>query len=209
MPEANGSSPAGEPVREALALQALLYAGGELDATETAAFERRLGEDQAAREALVQAVQMRLALRGQGPLLPDPAYRRRVRSRLLPRRPPWSGLLDRRSYRGHPALWCGLGAAAAVLLLALAAVPGRLAESWQASAPPAGEPRAVPGMADAAPRDSAVEVANLWADLNSSDHLVKAHDEEMRRRGRAEDRSLGHKGDERRARPLGNGKSRP
>ena len=41
-----------------LSALALLYAAGELDEDEAAAFEKRLGEDQAVREALAQAVRL-------------------------------------------------------------------------------------------------------------------------------------------------------
>ncbi|MBI1916768.1 MAG: hypothetical protein HYS12_18840 [Planctomycetes bacterium] len=100
-----------------LALQAFLYASAELDDPEREVFERLLGQDQAAREALAQAVQLTLSAAGPAPR-PDPAYRRCVRDRLTggltPRRSWWRRLLGRRTYRGHPLLWAGLGAAAAV-----------------------------------------------------------------------------------------------
>src|SRR5213080_840229 len=95
----------GEPC-EPLAFQALLYASEGLAEADAAAFERRLAEDQAAREALAQAVPLALALRGQAVSSPNPVYRSRVRRRLLPRPP-----------RVHPAVWTGLGAAAAVLVM--------------------------------------------------------------------------------------------
>jgi hypothetical protein len=98
-----------------LAFRALLYASGEMDPAEAAAFEARLGEDQAAREALCQAVQVAHA--GLQPLRPDPAYRERVRQRVQQRPGLWRWLTGRRFYRGHPLAWSGLGAAAAVLLM--------------------------------------------------------------------------------------------
>jgi hypothetical protein len=45
-------------------------------------------------------------------------------------------------------------------------------------------------------------MANLWAELNSNEHLARAREEEMRRKGRAEahrPRTEGH-----RQRPMGN-----
>jgi len=106
----------GETPPNDLALQALLYASGELDEPDAALFERRLGEDQDAREALLQAVQNNLTAMGQPVVAPDPEYRDRVRQRLRQRK----RLL--RSY-GQPsafgpvALWVVLGAIAAVLLM--------------------------------------------------------------------------------------------
>src|SRR5262245_58228372 len=112
MRDAPDAHDSGEPC-QALAVQALLYASGGLAEAEAAAFERRLAEDQASREALAQAVPLALALRGQAVSPPNPAYRTRVRQRLLPRR-----------FRGHPAYWAGLGAAAGVLvMLGLGSIP--------------------------------------------------------------------------------------
>jgi hypothetical protein len=61
---------------------ALRYAAGVLGGAEAAAFERRLGASQAARDALCQAVVLAQALAGRGPLEPGPGYRERVRQRL-------------------------------------------------------------------------------------------------------------------------------
>src|SRR5262245_9682107 len=100
-----------------LALHALLDASGELDAAEAEAFERRLGEDQAAREALAGAVPLARALGGLPAAAPDPAYRARVRRLLRPRAGVWQRLWGRRPYRGHPVLWGAVGAAAAALVM--------------------------------------------------------------------------------------------
>ncbi len=64
------------------AQRAFRYARGEMDAAEAAVFERRLGEEQALREALGQAVERMRALEGLAPPVPRPAYRQRVRQRL-------------------------------------------------------------------------------------------------------------------------------
>lgn len=72
-----------------LAVLAKLYAEGEMDATEAAAFEERLAGDQAARDALCQAVQHSRSLAGLAPSTPHPGYRERVRAR-LGNRPGWS-----------------------------------------------------------------------------------------------------------------------
>jgi hypothetical protein len=106
----------GEPPPNDLALQALLYASGELDEPDAALFERRLGEDQEAREALLLAVQNNLTVMGQPTVAPDPEYRDRVRQRLRQRK----RLLrnhGQASAFGPAALWCVLGAIVAVLLM--------------------------------------------------------------------------------------------
>lgn len=99
-----------------LACTALLYASGELDPDESEAFERLLAEDQAAREALCQAVSMNLTLAGQE-TAPDPAYRQRVRHRLQQRRRHQRKMTASPSFFGQPAMWAALGAAAAVVLM--------------------------------------------------------------------------------------------
>src|SRR5262245_24129708 len=105
MPE-NGPTTTSE-----VATLALLYASGELPTAEAVAFEVRLGEDQAAREALAQAVHMSVPLTSGVPSRPTPAYRQRVRQRL---RGGWGAwLLGRRNYRGHPLFYFAGGAAAA------------------------------------------------------------------------------------------------
>ena len=99
-----------------LANTALLYASGELDEAEAEAFERRLAEDQAARDALCQAVEMNLTLSGQAQA-PDPAYRQGVRQRLQQRRRHLRKMTGGPTFFGQPAMWAALGAAAAVLLM--------------------------------------------------------------------------------------------
>jgi hypothetical protein len=106
----------GETPPNDLALTALLYASGELDEPDAALFERRLGEDQEAREALLQAVQNNLTAMGQPVVAPDPEYRDRVRQRLRQRK----RLLRSQgqpSAFGPAALWVVLGAIAAVMLM--------------------------------------------------------------------------------------------
>src|SRR5438067_2523131 len=119
---------AGSP-DDLLASQALLFASGLLHDEEADAFEVRLSEDQTAREALCQAVQL---LQGRGAALrPDPAYRRRVLQRLRRARGLLGWLLRERSSRVSPAVWGGLGAATAALLLL------GVFWSWPANAPQA------------------------------------------------------------------------
>jgi hypothetical protein len=106
-----------ESAADELTNLALLYSTGELDEVEAADFERRLAEDQAARDALCQAVEMTLTLTGDAPTAPDPAYRQRVRQRLHQRRRHLRKLAEQPAYFGHPALWTAIGAAAAGLLM--------------------------------------------------------------------------------------------
>jgi len=169
MPDRNSSRDAAEG---ALAFQALLYASGELEGEPATAFEARLAEDQSAREALAQAVQLSLALAGHAAPDPDPAYREAVRRRLRPRGA-WQRIWSKRFYRGHPALWGLLGAAAASVAFIMFA---------PAPAPPSA------AFVEQAPAAPTTEMANVWAELHNSDHLTRAHGEEARRKLRAEDR---------------------
>ena len=154
--------PADEPVSPALTLQALLYAGGELGEAEAAAFERRLGGDQSAREALQNAVRLSLAVTDSG-MTPDPGWRDRARRRLL-----------RRPSTGRPLIWAGIGAAAALVVVTLLAPAPPMPPTV-----PAREPPAAP----------LAEQAAVWAELSNSRHLNQAHDEDVRRKQRAEERS--------------------
>jgi hypothetical protein len=166
------TNPGHEPSSgEVLAFQALLYASGELDPSEALAFETRLAEEQGAREALCQAVQLSQVLRGEAPARPDPAWRERVRQRLQPRRRLGQWFTDRRFYRGHPLAWSGLGAAAAVLLM--------LAFGRESPSQPAPLPQPA-----AATKDSdlnhepdvaaSADEASAWAKLPKNQQFVKA-----------------------------------
>ncbi|HKB38130.1 MAG TPA: hypothetical protein VKD72_16910 [Gemmataceae bacterium] len=180
-----------------LALQAFLYASAELDDEQRAAFEQLLGQDQAARDALAQAVPLTLSPASPAPR-PDPAYRQRVRDRLRPVW--WRRLIGRRAYRGHPLLWAGLGAAAAVLLT-LAVVP---------LLRPAPAPQETIRIVQVPPKETPDEtapapsgtMAYVWADLNNHDHLSRALAEANRRKTRSEDRRL-TRGEERPGRKPG------
>jgi hypothetical protein len=167
---------------------AFLYASGELDVAEKVDFERRLAEEQPLREALCRAVELMRTLEGLAPLVPAPAYRQRVRQRLGSSGALWRWLGQRRAYRGHPALWSGLGAAAA--LLAVLALP----PDWMPKErpTPSAEPVAKeqsPAHEPETPREgppalSTIEVAETWASLPNSEHLSRALEEENRRRDR-------------------------
>lgn len=165
-----------------LASQAFLYAGGELDETEEHSFEQRLAEDQAARDALCQAVELHNDLAGLAALAPPRAYRQKVRARLAQRPGVWSRIVGRRVYRGHPAVWASVGAAAAILLMF----------GWQPAQPPrepvqlAVTPTAALPQADR--NQDTAEIATVWSELSNNEHLSRARDDQHRRRARSEDR---------------------
>jgi hypothetical protein len=186
-----------------LALLALLYAGAELDPERSTAFERLLGQDQAAREALALAAQ--LSRSPATPSRPDPAYRRRARARLRPSW--WRRLIGPRSYRGHPLLWSGLGAAAALVLTL--PLP-RLAPPDPPPPPDNLVAQAFPGAHEARQGQPAAvgEMARTWATLNNHDHLSRAVAEEQRRRSRSEERRL-PRAEDRRSRLAGPPPIRP
>jgi hypothetical protein len=99
------------PPADDLPLTALRYAAGELSPREAAAFEARLAVDQAAREALGEAIRLSAAALQQPAPAPDPLAREVVRDALRPTLLSW--LFPRRPYRGHPLAWAGLGGAVA------------------------------------------------------------------------------------------------
>lgn len=196
-----------EPTADPLALEALAlrYAAGRLSAVAAAAFEARLAHDQAARDALAEAVQLSAAALGQDPPAPDRSFRALIRDRLR-RGPRW---LARRAYRGHPLAWAGLGAGtvAAATVIGLELAPDRPAEPVRVAAvapPPAlPAPEATPAppeppapVVTVAPRPVASTVARsaepdppaapsaaeIWADLSTPAHLEKAHGDDARLR---------------------------
>ena len=101
-----------EPSGE-LALLALRYAAGELVGPAAEAFEERLATDGAAREALGETVRLSAAVSGIAVPTPRPGLFAGVQDRLFPTT--LRGLFPARSYRGHPAVWVGLGSLAAGL----------------------------------------------------------------------------------------------
>ena len=152
-----------------------------------------MAEDQAARDALSEAVRLSAAAIGQAPPAPDRSFRTRIRARL--------GL----SYRGSPLVWAGLGAAAmAVCAVFAMSAADRADPAEEAIAAPAAPVGASVGAPPSEPPDAADavattehppaacderSVAEIWADLSNHDGVEKAHDDEMRWRQRMRDRS--------------------
>lgn len=111
---------------DSLSLAALKYAAGELNTIDSAAFELKLADDPAARDALEEAVRLSAAAVGQPEFLPDPLIRSAVTEELRPHRSFVSRLFARRPYRGHPLTWTAAGAgssATAAFVLWLGVVP--------------------------------------------------------------------------------------
>ena len=103
-----------------LAVTALRYAAGEMTPADAEAFEARLGADQTARDALAEAVRLSAAASGAPVPTPDPLVKQAVAERL---HPTWlSRLFPRRPYRGHPAVWAGLGGGVAAAIAVTVAV---------------------------------------------------------------------------------------
>jgi hypothetical protein len=164
---------------------AFLYASEQLDAMEETEFERRLGEDQGLRERLCQAVEMMCDLEGLPAVAPSSAYRVQVRQRLRLRRSRWERLTRRRTYRGHPLFWSGLGATAAFFLV-VALLPQRMPPDSQTSTAVVESPRSAPVEDPFEDYDATAtsEMAETFARLPTSGHLVRACEEESRRRNR-------------------------
>ena len=187
--------------------QALLYLADELGPEETRAFEEKLGTDPAAQDALCQAVRLT-----QEPTeaTPRPRYLRRVRRRL--RR---SRAVARRA-RGRLLL---MGAGVGLLFfLVLCADLGKppsefpiprnivktqptaelaVALSWARITEPdearfSRELRREAARPHEALAEPAVAMENVWATINTTAHLERAH-EELRRHA-ARKRDLGPRG---------------
>ncbi len=173
-----------------LGLQAFLYVSGELESSEAASFERHLGEDQAAREAVCQAVRLCLTLASPTGAAPDPAYRERVRQRL--RSWPSTGRIigQARTQRGHPVIWGLLGAASALLVMLALQRPHSPAIPNDDPSSPVVDARPTNKVADdpdETPPAPPLEMASVWAELPNGEHLRTARDEELRRKIRAEE----------------------
>ncbi len=162
---------------------ALLYANGEMDPTDAAAFERVLGEDQRAREALSLAVELSRTLDGLPTPTPNPEYRGQVRQRLRAKTLP----VKPRRFRGHPAFWAAAGAAAVF-------VGGIVTNAFHAPSPV--ERAQAPTVTAPAAPPASDETARIWSELPKHDHVNRLREEEQRRKSRPEDVRLA-RGDER------------
>jgi hypothetical protein len=162
---------------------ALLYANGEMDAVQAADFERRLGEDQRAREALCLAVELVKTLDGLPTPQPNPAYRSRVRQRLQPCGAGSARPTVSRRYRGHPAAWALLGAAAAFLGVILAngfltRAPSPDDPVQAAATNPAPEQIGQPALD---------ETALIWSEIPKHERMNRLREEDQRRKTRPDD----------------------
>jgi hypothetical protein len=175
-------------------LLARLYAAGELDESAAAAFEWRLADDQAARDALCAAVRAREAADDPAGPVPDPRYREGVRQRL--HKPTWGRVAGR---VGRPSLWAFAGGAAAALVL-LSIRPGVQPGDGVATPLPAATEEAAKEMPPVC--EDVADGLNEWPDLVDSQRLARAVHEENRRKVRAEDRRM-VRSEDRAARPRG------
>lgn len=164
-----------------LILKAMLYASGELDPEEMAAFELRLGEDQAARDALCQAVELTQSLAPETPPGPDPSYRNQVRQRLRQRRRQRLSMSHSpTTFFGHPAFWSIVGAAVAILLIVLISQMMASLETPPPRSPSVTQPQTSPGTQSSSALSPA-DLANVWADLNNTERLQQVQTEHDRR----------------------------
>jgi hypothetical protein len=132
-----------EPQDELL-LVAFRYAAGDMPAEEAQAFELRLADDQAARDALCQAVALGERLAEAGPVVApsaEPVVTRKSAAWIL-----------------QPLGWMAVGAAAAVLIASLIPVPSGL-----------GGRRGQRVTQPESPRSEPAVDALVWARLQSSD----------------------------------------
>jgi len=173
-----------DPTLQATALR---YAAGDLPPDESESFELLLATDEAAQDALAEAVRLSAAAIGQAPPAPTPSFRDRVRDRVL-------------ASRRTPLVWAAGGAAA----VAVATVVGLQLSHPEPTKPPETQaspvvPAQPPVAIAPAPRpvaltaaDDAVPVpkvttataAEIWAEFSTTERIQKAHDDEARRRQR-------------------------
>lgn len=167
-----------DPTTEPLALEAtaLRYAARTLTPPESAAFEARLADDQSARDALSEAVRLSAAALKQDAPSPARGLRRLVRNRLVSRM--------------SPVAWVGLGAGvvAAAALFAVQ-IADRPATPVVATAVPPPAPQLPPAPvarleepepAPAEHADDMLKAAEIWAELSTTDHVEKTHDDEAK-----------------------------
>jgi hypothetical protein len=186
-------------LKDTLSFQALLYAGGELDEEDSKSFEQRLADDQTARDALCQATQALEAAHSQAFFRPDPGYRQKVLLQLSGGSL-WHRLFAIRPHRGHPLVWGVSGAVAAFFFfVGLANFEAYQGKNEVAPLGATNESMSTQSMG-VQELDPLAETADIWATMHPSDHLLKAHDDEARRRIRAGERSRLLKYEERRNR---------
>src|SRR5262245_4327828 len=188
-----------DPTLQATALR---FAAGDLTPAEAAAFEARLADDQDARDALAEAVRLSAAALGQDPPAPHRSFRAAIRERLLGCWPSWLARRAYRGHPlVWAGLGAAAVAASAVIGLALAdreparqPTPGAAVAVSRPPAPAAAavapEPRPAPRHAlmavNAPPREleqpahhaaggepTGRSVAEIWADLSTTDHVER------------------------------------
>jgi hypothetical protein len=157
------------------------YAARELSPPEAAEFEARLAGDQSARDALSEAVRLSAAALGQDSPTPHRSFRSLILDRLRN---------TRRAYRGHPAAWVGIGAAAVVAIFlatqfhdADGSIAGREQTHTAPSAVAVQISESVPAAEQVRPDphdDASRTAAEIWAELSTPEHVEKAHDDEAR-----------------------------
>lgn len=166
-----------------LALRALFYAADLLERNEATAFELLLGENQEVRDALARAASYLYGGGGAEPVRPDPAYRQRVLQK-MPRPSLLAWLFSRRSYRGHPLLWCAASAAAAVVgVLTFLSPPAEEAVPGPGPLPLVKQikPAEAPALD---PEEASTAEALIWAEFPQAEHLLRVHEEETKRKNR-------------------------
>lgn len=171
-----------DPTLQATALR---YAAGDLTPDESEAFELLLATDEAAQDALAEAVRLSAAAIGQPAPAPTRSFRERVRERV-------------RVGRWSPLTWATTGAAAVAVATVVGLHLGRVepvptpepqARPVLPAPPPiavAPEPRPV-GVAVNPTAVPMATAAEIWAELSTPDRVEKAHDDEVRRRQRMRD----------------------
>jgi hypothetical protein len=177
---------------------AMLYAGGELNEVDAAAFERRLADDQSTRDALCVAVRLRRLLNGQPALTPSPEYRERVRQRLRASNAQRRAA-SRFGSRWQKAMWSLTGAAAAASLLVAIGLGVRHGYQTAAEQPATSEETASQPVDPCERCDDCEDVPELIGGRR----LADAVNEENRRKERAEERRIVVRGEERAARLRG------
>jgi hypothetical protein len=142
-----------ETAGDDLSFQALLYASGELEGEELAAFEEKLSLDQSARDALAQAVELSLTMEGKADQGPEPEVRARIRQRLRQRRRKRLADGFATGFIGQPAFWSLIGALVTLMLLLLF---GQVLALFEATPKPPAPPQA-PSKSDLEARRTELE----------------------------------------------------